>query len=146
MRVRNRLAAISMACVCLGACGGPSTAPSSPTQAKDSVTSVINMVPAAGTALQAGQTVTFSGTPGYTLASADVGSMIMVIQDQTDRALPASTTQPIVVVHRGSADVTLSETITIPASGVTSVRVFFVLAPAGAATTYASAQVSYPVR
>jgi hypothetical protein len=72
--------------------------------------------------------------------------MIMVIQDQTDRALPASTTQPIVVVHRGSADVTLSETITIPASGVTSVRVFFVLAPAGAATTYASAQVSYPVR
>lgn len=103
------------------------------------------MVPVTGTTLQAGQSVTFSGTPGYTLASADLGTVVMVLQDQDGRALPSSSVSTA-VVHRGSADVTLTQTVTLPADGVTAVNVFFLLAPAGSTSTKASVRLSYPVR
>jgi hypothetical protein len=128
-------------------CGGASpAAPAPSTPATDSLSSVTNMVPAPGTPLQAGQTVTFSGTPGYVLASADFGTVVMVIEDQNDRVLPMSSTLSMTVVGRGSGDVTISQTVTLPADGITSVQVFFVLAPAGATSTKASVRLEYPVR
>jgi len=108
--------------------------------------SITNMNPAVGTALQPGQTVTFAGTAGYTLASADIGAVVMVLQDQADRPLPLSGAQQTVVAHRGTADATLVQTATIPSEGVTSVRVYFMLAAAGSTSTSAVLMVSYPVR
>lgn len=134
------------ACVAAAGCGSSPSAPLPVTRATDSIGSVISMNPPPGTVLQLGQTVTFSGTPGYTLASADVGTVIMVVQDQDNRPLPVSGPQPTVVVRRGSGDVTLTETVTVPADAVTIVRVFFVLTPAGAASTSATVAVTYPVR
>src|SRR4051812_32301808 len=117
----------------LAGCSATPAAPTPSVTATDAVGSVTNMNPATGTILQAGQTVTFSGTPGYTLASADFGAMRMIVQDQNDQPLQVTGVQPNILVQRGSGDVTLSETIAVPAAGVTSVRVFFALA-AGNAT------------
>jgi hypothetical protein len=104
------------------------------------------MVPVSGTTLQLGQTVAFSGKPSYFLASADSGTVVMVIQDQNNRTLQASSGQPTAVVARGSGDVTLTQTITLPADGITVVNVFFLLAPTGSTSTRASVRLSYPVR
>jgi hypothetical protein len=131
----------------VASCGSSPAAPTPPTPVpvSDAVSSVVNMNPAPGTALQLGQTVTFAGTPAYILVSADVGGMRMVIQDQANRVLQTDGTQVIAVAHRGSGDVTLSQTITLPSEGITSVRVFFVLVPAGASSSNAVLSLSYPV-
>jgi hypothetical protein len=125
-------------------CGGSPAAPAPSTPATDALSSVTNMVPAPGTTLQAGQPVTFSGTPGYTLVSADLGTVVMVIEDQNDRPVPGSGTQQS-VVHRGTGDATISQTVTLPADGITSVHLYFLLAPVGAAATKASVRLVYPV-
>jgi hypothetical protein len=126
-------------------CGGSPAAPSAPSApAIDALSSVTNMVPAPGTALPAGQPVTFSGTPRYTLVSADLGTVVMVIEDQNDRPLPGSGSQ-LYLVHRGTGDATISQTVTLPADGITSVHLYFLLAPVGAAATKASVRLVYPV-
>src|SRR5690349_6212794 len=111
----SRLAALLVLLLSAVACQRDPAAPS--VAAQDSINSVVNMVPAPGTALHPGDTVTFSGTTGYTLATAESGAMFMAIQDQSNR--PLTTDARTVVVARGTADVTLSETVTIPAEGVT---------------------------
>ena len=142
-----RLPAALFLSLAVAGCGSSPAAPTLPTPApaSDSVSSVTSMSPTPGTALQLGQTVTFAGTPAYVLASADLGAMRMVIQDQANRVLQTDGTQVIAVAHRGSGDVTLSQTITLPSEGITSVRVFFVLVPAGASSSNAALSVSYPV-
>jgi len=145
MRTRGGiLALLVLFAGCSGGSSSMTTAPTS-TVLTDAVTSITNMNPTPGTALQTGQTVTFSGTAGYTLASADVGSVRMIVQDQSSRPLPSNDAQPTVVASRGTADATLTQTVTVPDSGVTSVRVFFALVPSGATSTNAVQTVSYPV-
>src|SRR5881394_1314423 len=95
---------------------------------QDSLNSVVDMNPQPGTELHPGQTVTFSGTVGFVLATADVGTLYMAVQDQTRH--PLTSDIKTLVVHNGSADATISQTVTIPADGVTSVTVFFVMLPA----------------
>ncbi|HEY2432417.1 MAG TPA: hypothetical protein VGI12_07055 [Vicinamibacterales bacterium] len=127
------------------AVAGCQSEPAAPSvAAQDSLNSVVNMNPAPGTVLHPGDTVTFSGTANYTLATADLGTMQMAIQDQSNR--PLNSDIQVSVAHRGSADVTITETVTIPSDGVTSVAVFFVMVPAGATVTKAGVVLSYPVR
>jgi hypothetical protein len=90
--------------------------------------------------------VAFGGTAGYSLATADSGTVFMVIQDQANHILQEVGSQPRVAVGKGTGDVTLSQTITLPTSGVSSIVVFFALLPAGATATTAAVSVSYPVR
>jgi hypothetical protein len=141
----RRFRAVATVALLAGACSGSPAAPGSSTPAKDAVTAVTNMNPPPGTALQAGQTVTLSGTPVYTLASTSTGLMSMVIEDQNNRLVPASSAQTV-LVHQGSGDATLTQAVTLPAAGVSEIHVFFLLAPTGNATTAASVSVSYPVR
>ena len=67
----------------------------------------------------------------------------MVIQDQANQALQA--TQPNAQVVKGSGQATLSQTITLPGTGITSVRLFALL-PTGATSTISNVAVSYPVK
>ena len=129
----------------MSACGSSPAAPAPTTPARDSIGGVTNMVPAPGTTLPAGQTVTFSGTPAYTLASADLGMVYMSIEDQNDRPLDSSDIQ-VVTVHRGDGDATLTHTVTLPAEGITAVHLYFLLAPAGATSTNTVIRLTYPVR
>jgi len=110
----------------------------------DSVSSITDLSPVLGTTLAPGQAVTFTGTAGYALNSAGTGVLVMVIQDQANQALQA--TQPNAQVVKGSGQATLSQTITLPATGITGVRLFFVLLPTGATNTISNVAVSYPVR
>ena len=135
----------------LGACGGSPAGPTAtpaptPPPATDAV-SVGSIVPPAGTPLQASETVTFTATLNYTLASAESGQIVIAIQDQSDRNLQQlGRPQPAALVSRGTGTATLADSIVVPASGVTSVRVFFPLIPMGATRTDVVVSVSYPVR
>ena len=127
------MARVGLACapallmLLLPACGGSPAAPTAtpaptPTPVTDAV-SVGSIVPSAGTPLQASETVTFTATLVYTLATADSGQIVIVIQDQNDRILQQlGRAQPAAVVIKGAGTVTLADTIMIPASGVSSVR------------------------
>ncbi len=122
----------------------PAPAPSPPTS--DSI-SLVNMAPAPGTSLSPGQTVTFTGTVAYSLLSADTGVIVLVIQDLANQPLqPVGTPQPTATITRGSGQATLSQSITLPGTGITGVGVFFPLALAGATSTNVVVSVTYPVQ
>jgi hypothetical protein len=126
------------------ACGHSPTEPSLP--AIDSVT-IVSMSPDPAIPLTAGSTVTFKGTVTYSLASTPLGFVVIVIEDQAFHSL-SSTPPPTVDVSRdrGSGTVTLSDSVVIPTTGVSSVLVFFPLAPVGGGTSLAVQHVSYTVR
>jgi uncharacterized lipoprotein YbaY len=115
-----------------------------PAPTPDSVSSLVDVSPVLGTKLVHGQTVTFTATAGYSLNSADSGKVVLAIQDQANTLLNA--TQPTAAVTKGSGQVTLSQSITLPDTGVTSVRLFFFLAPAGSTSTRAVAPITYQVQ
>jgi hypothetical protein len=110
----------------------------------DVVNSVIDLTPPLGTKLLHSQNVTFTGTAGYSLQSAASGQVLLLIQEQTGKALGA--TQPSATVAKGSGQVTLSQSVTLPDAGVTSVLVIFILVPAGATSTHAGAPLTYQVQ
>jgi hypothetical protein len=102
-------------------------------------------MPPTGTPLQAGGTVTFTATLNFTLASADSGQIVIVIQDQNNQNLRAGGPQPAALVNRGTGTATLADSVVVPASGITSVRVIFPLVPQGATRTDILVSISYPV-
>jgi hypothetical protein len=71
----------------------------------------------------------------------------MTVRDQNDRYLPLNANSPVdvVVVTRGTGDVTFSGSVSLPDSGVTSVRIVFTLSPNGVPPS-TTLDVSYPVR
>lgn len=126
-------------------CGStPAPTTPAPVVVPDSVSSITGLSPVLGTTLALGQAVTFTGTAGYALNSAGTGTLVMVIQDQANQ--PLQTTQPNAQVVKGAGQATLSQTITLPGAGVTSVRLFFVLLPTGATNTISNVAVSFPVK
>jgi hypothetical protein len=108
----------------------------------DAVT-IESATPAAGTALRRGTQVTFTVTARYTLGSASEGRLSLVIQDQTNQNI-AGTPQPEARVPRGQGTVTLTDTLTIPATA-TTVRVIVPMFPQGATQTSITGSVSYNV-
>ena len=136
--------ALLAACLVGCGCGSPTAPTATPTPASDAI-SLGSIAPAVGTLLHAGQTVTLTATLNYTLTSAASGQIAIIIQDQLNRNLKPPGTQPAVAVMRGTSTAALSDTVTIPDSGVSSVTVFFPLIPAGATRTDVLISVTYPV-
>lgn len=122
---------------------------SSPTDpvAQDSLTIVSIQPPAGtpGTVLPQGASVTFSATIAYSLASAPSGSVAMVFQDETFKAIPGTVPQPVVSVARGTGTVVLTQNVVIPAANVANVNVFFLLAATGGTQSLAAQEVTYRV-
>lgn len=99
----------------IAGCG--SNSPTAPTTDFISLTSI---VPAAGTALSAGDRVTFTAVVTCTIVNSNGGMTAMVIQDQGNRTLRGEgEIQPQATLAKGTSTVTLSQTVTIPASGST---------------------------
>jgi hypothetical protein len=91
---------------------GCSSSPTAPTS--DSIT-LTSIVPAAGTMLSAGERVTFTAVVNCTLATSEGGLAGMVIQDQGSRAIrDEADAQAQTVLRKGTATITLSQTVTIP--------------------------------
>ena len=118
-----QVAFVAAAVVGISGCDG-SSSPSEPAGLND--LTVVSITPPQGTTLSAGQAVTFDATLRYTLSAGASGEISIVIQDQDDVVLQTGV-QPAVPVTAGSGVVNLSDSVTIPASGVSLVRVFFAL-------------------
>lgn len=126
----------------IAGCG--STSPTTPTTDFISITSI---VPAAGTTLTAGDRVTFTAVVSCTIVSSNGGRTAMVIQDQRNvTLLDAGQIEPTATLQRGTATVTLSQTITIPTNGSTTVRVFLPIFVDESTSTRAMVTRDYPVR
>ena len=135
-----------LAAVLVGCGGGAPTAPTPARAPASDAISLSSMTPAPGTLLHAREMVTFTATVSYTLASAASGQIVIVIQDQLNQNLkPPGVAQSAVSVMTGTSTTTLSDSIRIPDSGVSSVRVFLLLSPAGTTRTDVVVSVSYPV-
>src|ERR1700728_2374587 len=64
--------------------------------------------PAPGTAITVGQTVELKVAVSYQLSISDKGSILLVIQDETDKNLLADKKQPGQSVDRGKGSATLT--------------------------------------
>jgi hypothetical protein len=125
----------------LSGCGG--NTPTAPTT--DSIT-VVSILPAAGTTLIAGERVTFTAVVTCTIATAEGGFTALVLQDQRNLSLlQGEERAPEATLRKGTATVTLSQTITIPMSGST-VNALFPIFIDGRDSTRAVAVRSYQVR
>ena len=121
--LRFRSAGLWFSVLLLAGCGSSNpTAPttdfnSSPTTDFISLTSI---VPAAGTALTIGDRVTFTAVVDCTIVSSNGGFAAMVIQDHRNITLmEVGEIQPQATLTRGRTTVTLSHTVTIPATANT---------------------------
>jgi hypothetical protein len=106
--------------------------------------SIAAISPAAGTTLAPGASVTFSATLDYVLSSSGAGSITLVVEDQDNRVLNPGN-QVTTIVSQGAGSVKLTGQTTIPAAGVSLVRVFFPLVPSMAFSTQVVASAAYPV-
>jgi hypothetical protein len=139
-RTRFLVVALALATLAAAGCGGGRR---SPTDVAFDDVSFVSLSPADGTRLTPGSTVTVSGTVRYELNNLPSGFIVLVIQDQNSHLLTAD--QPAVATTDRQGTATLSHQVTVPATGVTQVRVFFVLANAALISTPTNAQATYPV-
>ena len=105
----------------------------------------VSISPKPETTFSVGQQVTFSVTVEYHLELADSGMVLLIPQDQSGGSLVVGRGQVTRSVERGSGQVTLSDSVTVP-PGARNVQLFILLVPAG--HTQASGQlfVKFPVR
>jgi hypothetical protein len=119
-------------------CGG-----STPTAPKTDWIELNALTPPNGTVLTSGERVTFTATVTTTVVTSDGGSTGLALYDQGNRNL--HTNQPLTPLPKGSATVTLTDTITIPASGST-INLAVPLWINGSTRTAAAKTASYSVR
>jgi hypothetical protein len=100
--------------------------------------------PPPGTPVTVGQTVEFKIAVSYQLSIADKGSILMIVQDESDKNLWAEKKPPSQAVNRGKDTVTLIESFVVPAGG-NEVRLFIPLVPSGISHTSGELVLRYPV-
>ena len=106
---------------------------------------LVSASPAPGTIVGVGQTVEFMITVSYQLSIADKGSILLVVQDETNKNLLGDRNQQSQSVQRGKGTVTLKDSFVVPA-GSSEVRPFIQLVPEGITNTDGEVVVSYVVR
>lgn len=122
----------------------PTVATPAPTVAANDSIQVNAMVPTPGTTLTRGDTVTFTATVKYTLATADTGNIFLILENQ-DEQLIQNGPQANAPITRGDGEVTVSQTLEIPRTGVSAVKVFIAMFPTGTTRTQAFASVTFQV-
>ena len=130
--------------VCAMLCAGcGSDTPTGPTTDFIQLQSI---VPAAGTVLVPGERVTFTAVLDCTIVSSDGGFTALVLQDQRNASLlDFDGRSPEATLRKGTQTVTLSQTITVPASGNT-VNALFPIFVNGSDTTRALVTRNYTIR
>jgi len=101
-------------------------------------------LPAPGTPVANGQTVEFKITVSYQLSAADKGSILMVVQDETNKNLLGDRKQQSQSVDRGKGTITLTDSLVVPEGGK-EIRLFIPLVPAGLISTSGELVIRYPV-
>ena len=126
MRLRHLASIVIVGTFASAGCGG---SPAAPAPTPDSVGSLTGAAPTPGTKLLHGQTVTFIATAGYSFNSANSGQVVMAIEDQNYRLFTSN--QVVANISKGNGQVTLSQTVTLPDTGITAAYAFFFVVPAG---------------
>jgi hypothetical protein len=125
-------------------CGEDTVSPTAPRS--DSVT-LQSLSPLTSVPLRRGEPASFEVTVRYSVGSAPSARLVLVVQDQKNHGLSRTEPQPETTVERGEGYATLRDRIAVPTSaGVTAVKVFVALVPAGSNTSTSSISVPYPVR
>jgi hypothetical protein len=138
---RNRVVGVVCSLCLIAGCG--SDGPTAPTTDFISLDSI---VPAAGTSLNAGDSVTFTAVVTCTIVGSNGGFVVMAVTDQGNRSLvPVGTGQAPTPLLRGTATVTVTQIVTIPPSGST-VNVVVPLFVTESNATQALVRRSYTVR
>jgi hypothetical protein len=100
--------------------------------------------PAPGTPITVDQSVDFKIRVSYQLSIADKGSILLIVQDETDKNLLADKKQVSQSVDHGKGTVTLTQSFVVPA-GCNEVRLFVPLVPSGITHTSGEVVIRYPV-
>ena len=133
---------LALPIVLLAACGGAD----SPTAPTSEWIDLNSLTPAAGTTLTAGDRVTVTATVTCTIVNSDGGHTALLITDQGFQTLNAPPSDAAVAtLSKGTATVTLTDTITVPPSGST-VRVNLPLFINSSNTTRMLRTATYSVR
>lgn len=135
-------AAFVLAAAAVLAAGCGKSSPSAPTSVD--VITITTISPASGTQLHPGTSVPFTATVHYSLVSAATGSVSLVYENQ-DGVILNSTSQMSKAVNAGTGSVTLGDTVKVPATGTTTLFVFFPLLPTGSTGTNTAVTATYPV-
>jgi hypothetical protein len=106
---------------------------------------LVSADPAPGTPVAVGQTVEFKITVSYQLSIADKGSILLVVQDETNRNLLGDRKQQSQSVDRGKGSVTLTDSFVVSA-GNNEILLFIPLVPSGISHTSGELVVRYPVK
>jgi hypothetical protein len=139
------------AILALSGCAAPSSVPGTnapapvPMASTGYGVSLIRIVPAEGTPLTPGQTVIFTVAVAHNLEVADSGAVVLVPQDGAGRRIPRDRPQASASVGRGTGQVTITDTMTVP-ENINRVRLFVLLAPTGYTSVTGEFVVTYPVR
>jgi hypothetical protein len=121
--------------------------PSEP-DSRDSI-SLVSVAPASGTRLVPGAAASFTAVVDYQLHSqsllgGDRGTIALDVEDQDGRLLDAEVRK---TVDHGQGSTSLSDRVTLPANGVSQVKLVVALIPdAIDAPTVVSVAATYPVR
>ena len=107
--------------------------------------SAVSVAPRPGTTLVAGQPVTFKITVKYHLEAADTGHVILIPQDERGTSLVLGREQASQVVRKGSGQVTISDSVTVP-PGIRQVQLFVLLVPKGYTRASGQLFMNFPVR
>jgi hypothetical protein len=139
------VASVVLAAAWLTACGDDSPADTVPDPVGDSVV-IAAITPATSTILSPGERIDFAAVVSYTLATADSGRLTLTVRDQQDRNLLPSGTPEEFAVVRGTNRFNVAQSLLVPLSGVTEVRVTLSLFPGASTQTNTIVAVSYQVR
>lgn len=105
---------------------------------------LVSVSPAPGTPVTVGQTVEFKIRVAYQLSIAGKGSILFIVQDETDKNLLADKKQPGQSVDRGKGTVVLTESFVVPV-GSNELRLFIPLVPGGISHTSGELVIRYPI-
>lgn len=105
---------------------------------------LITIDPAPGTPLVRGTAVTITASVTYTLKVANHGVVVLVPQDEKNRAVVTAGKQVNQEVSAPSGTLALKQTLTVP-SDAKEIRLFIPLVPDGIANTTGEITVRYPV-
>lgn len=107
---------------------------------------LVSVDPAPGTPLLAGTSVEFKITVKYSMSIARTGAIVLVFQDEKDRAAKPDDAQMIQApVTEPEGNITLTDTVTIP-KRAKELRLFVPLIPEGLKETSGEVTIRYPIK
>jgi hypothetical protein len=115
------------------------------TRAQGYAIDLVSVEPAPGTPLIAGETIEFKITLTYSMSIAKTGSIVLVFQDDKNRAVRKSGSFVTKMVGEPSGTVTLTDVVAVPKRAA-ELRLFAPLVPEGLTTTQGEVTIRYPIR